>query len=98
MLAGSFGDVPSVNQLHRCTVGAYGSDGSRVITRLLLTVDWGLPKLRCAPEPRGVAGHGSLALRAVAGGIGWSKIMHPSMAVLQLQLSKHVFPYANGAA
>ena len=79
-------------------MGAYGSDGSRVIALLLLAVDYGLPKLRCAPKLRGVAGHGSLALHAVAGGIGWSKIMNPSIAILQLQLSKHVFPYANAAA
>lgn len=70
----------------------------QVIALLLLPVEWGLPKLRCAPKLGGVAGHGGLALHAVAGGIRWSKIMNPSIAVLQLQLSKHVLPYGNGAA
>lgn len=98
MSDGSFWDGPSVTQLRPRAVGAHGSDGSRVITLLLLTVDEGLPKLRCVPKPRGVAGHGSLALRAVARGIGWSKRMNPSIAILQLQLSKRVFPCADGAA
>lgn len=46
------------------------------------------------PKLRGVAGHGHLGL-CVAGGIGWSKAMNP---IAVLQLSKRVFPYANGAA
>lgn len=43
------------------------------------------------PQP----GHGSLSLslsRAVAAGIGCREIMNPSLAILQLQLSKHVLP------
>lgn len=87
-----------MTQLRRCTVGAHGSDGSGVIALFLLALDQWLPKLRCAPKPRGVAGHGGLAAQAVAGGIGWRKMTNPSIAILQLQLSRRAFPCANGAA
>lgn len=68
-------------------MGSYGSAGSRgIICCCLLLPKW-----------RGGAGHGSLVLGAATVGIRWSKIMDPSTALLQLQLSKHVLPDSNGA-